>query len=118
MILNVWFIIQLEPAPILFLAGLYEGGISEIESNVASVIGKISGLHAIIIPEALYDLVLSAEEGYHLDFWLSQMTNITIVTAYPLLIVQNDGYSYNAREKTFYTEELHRKYKFINEEKN
>lgn len=100
----------------LFLAGIYEGEIAQPFWSVSKVFGKMSGLHAIIIPKEYYEDILNAEEPYNLDHWISQIANLECYVAYPLLIVQNDGYSYNKGEKTFYTENLHHRYRFYSDE--
>lgn len=100
--------------PFLFLGGFYEGEPVPISNQIARIEGKLSGLHAMIVPEELYDTLLAAEEPYHLDFWVSMIAKIPIYSAYPMLIVQQDGYSYNMNKVTSYTKNLHLKYKLIN----
>jgi hypothetical protein len=100
--------------PAIFLGGIYEGTPVPITNDIAKVEGKLSGLHAMVVPETLYDLILSAEEPYHLDWWLSMKAKVPIYTAYPMLIVQQDGYSHNEKKITYYTENLHLKYKMVN----
>ena len=109
----------------LFLGGLYEGELKEAPSfnNVKQTEGKVSGFHSIIVPKALYDKLLSAEEPYNFDHWCSVEAKIPIYVAYPFLIMQQDGFSYNAHKKDGsgfgadinYTEGLRHKYKFIDD---
>lgn len=106
----------------LFLAGIYEGELKAMDWNfpgnsnypVSKVIGKLSGLHAMIVHKQLYDKLLSAEEPYHLDYWISMEAKIPTYVCHPFLIIQNDGYSSNTKSITQYNKTLHLKYKLIN----
>lgn len=100
----------------IFLAGVYSGDVIPEFDNFkpfARVRNKISGLHAMIVPALLYDEILNAEEPYNLDYYLSEIAKLKINVCYPFLIMQNDGYSYNKKEKTNYNENIHLKYKLI-----
>ncbi len=98
----------------ILLGGIYEGQIEEVGKNIAKVNDKLSGLHAMIVGEELYDEILSCPEPYHLDYSLSMIRNFPIYTCYPFVIIQNDGFSYNTKSITNYNEGLKLKYKLIN----
>lgn len=96
--------------PFLFMGGVYEGEIKRLTKFTASVEGKLSGLHCMVVPAVLYDTLLAAEEPYQLDYWISMVAKIPVRTVYPFLVLQKDGFSYNAGKITTYTENLHLKY--------
>lgn len=103
-----------KPYKALLLAGLYEGKPYPIYEDFYRVDDKLSGLHAIIVPEGLYDVLLTAEEPYQLDYWISMIAKIPTYITYPFLILQNVGYSYNSKKEVDYNSALHLKYKLAN----
>lgn len=98
----------------ILLGSCYEGEIKQLSDKYGVIEGKLAGLNSVIIPASLYDIILDAEEPYHLDFWISMISKIPVYVAHPFLIVQLDGiFSYNQKEITNYTQSLHLKYKMI-----
>lgn len=116
----------------IFLGGLYEGNITYVKrlstglmTSYAMVSDKLAGLHSIVIPENLYDFILQAPEGYHLDYYLSQghtigyyTTPTQIYIAYPFLITQGNFPSANGNDMNQLNSTLHLKYKLINGQGN
>lgn len=99
----------------ILLGGIYEGILIKTEGEkIAQIQRKFSGLHATIIPQSLYNKLLTAEEPYNLDHWISMKSGIHSYVCDPMLIMQNDGYSYNAKEVTQYGKYIHMKYNLIN----
>ena len=109
--INLWHRYALNDG--VLLGGIYEGEVMELFKGVGKVEGKLSGLQAMIVPENLYDIILQAPEPYQLDYHLSMEAKIPIYVAYPFLIIQNDGYSYNVKGQTNYNENLCKKYRCI-----
>lgn len=99
----------------MLMAGLYDGIIDKCYSKYAAVDGKISGLHCYIVKEKFYDRFIGADEDYNLDYVLSAVIKATIYTAYPMLALQYDGYSYNTMKDQVYNYNIHKKYKLHND---
>jgi len=98
------------------LGGIYEGDPKPMGPEITDIYqinGKFSGLHATIFPELMYDIVLSAEEPYNIDHWLSAIRKFPAFVCNPMLIMQNDGFSYNAKCETAYNKMIHKKYNLI-----
>lgn len=95
----------------MFMAGLYDGIIDKTYSKYAAVSGQIAGLHCYIVKEKFYDQYLDAPEDFNIDYTLSEVLKATIYTAYPMLVMQYDGYSYNTQKDQVYNYNIHKKYK-------
>lgn len=97
----------------ILLGGIYEGKLLKFSENVSKIDGKFSGLHATIIPKKTYNLILEAQQPYNLDHWLSTMSKANVFVCDPMLIMQKDGYSFNAKCETAYNKMIHKKYNLI-----
>ncbi len=99
----------------LFLGGFYDANPVSITDQIAKLEGKLSGLHFYLINQNFYDTFLNADENYNLDYWLSapEFGNCVAYATYPMLCIQNDGYSYNIGAHTKYNEGLRARYKLI-----
>jgi hypothetical protein len=117
---NIWEQYQELQSGIL-LGGIYEGTLKpsvEKQLPYAKVLGKLSGLHATIVPQNQYESIMEAKIPFQLDWWLSMEIEIPIYTAYPFLVMQKDGfYSYNAKQVMNYTKYLRSKYLFADDVK-
>lgn len=98
----------------IFLGGMYDGVPHPINENVATVMNKISGLHLYMVHEGFYDKFLMADEAANLDWWLSTQAKANIYVAYPMLALQHEFYSANAKKILNYNYGIDRKYKLIN----
>ena len=100
----------------LFLSGWYDSDPKTVTDKIASLEGKISGLHFYIVRANFYDTLLAADEAYNLDYWLSSPEFGRAITwgANPMVCIQNDNYSYNTRQITQYNTYLHARYKIWN----
>lgn len=94
----------------MFMAGIYDGEIGERFLGYIKVKNRISGLHCYIVRNKFYKQFLEADEAWNLDYDLSHNKKASIYCMWPFLAIQHDGYSYNARNKTTYNYNLHKKY--------
>lgn len=103
----------------ILLGGIYEGEIDKNSEHLKQnhysywerVIGKLSGLHACIIPNSLYDVLLGAEEPYHLDYWISEIAKIPVYVSRPMWIIQGNFPSANNNNMEELNRNLGLKYK-------
>lgn len=98
----------------IYLGGIYDGDVTPFLDGVATVSGKLSGLHCIVVPERFYHHILNADENINLDHTISQTLKARMYVMYPMGIIQRDAYSYNARQVTEYNPYLHTRYKLLN----
>lgn len=97
----------------MFFAGNYTGEFTPINDKVATSTDKIAGMICYIVNAHFYDKFLAADENYNIDHFLTarDLTNAKCYTAYPMLALQYDGFSYNTMMDTQYNPEMHRRYK-------
>lgn len=100
----------------IFLGGFYDGTPVSVKPGVARIDDKLSGLHCIIVNDHFYDKFLEADENINLDWVLSEQFKARIYAMYPMGIIQQDGYSFNARQVTNYNEHLGKRYKLLNQQ--
>lgn len=103
----------------ILLGGIYEGSLLHefnIEHNIpfSTVIGKIAGLHAMIIPCTFYKYILNAPENLHLDYHLSEEIKHKIYCMDPMEIIQMPFKSSNGNNMQELNNNLHLKYKLAN----
>lgn len=103
----------------ILLGGLYEGDLLhefDIEHNIpfSTVVGKLAGLHAMIIPCTSYKHILMAAEGYHLDYTLSVGLEHKIYCMDPMEILQGSFPSSNSNNMEELNKNLGLKYKLAN----
>lgn len=99
----------------LFFGGVYAGDIVEKAGrNWGWVSNKVSGLHLYTVNSNFYDKFLTADENFHIDYFLSEQLHARSFCCVPFVAVQNDGYSSNLGAITDYNRTLHLKYKLIN----
>lgn len=101
----------------IFTGGLFSG---EIENNdttlgYSSVKGSMSGFHLIVVNEKFYDTFLSASETMNIDYEISEILKAKIYVAYPILVSEIPGFSYNSGKNQNYSELLCKKYRCIND---
>ncbi len=114
--LNTWITEHTEdnrPCDI-FLTNIYDGTPVPLNYFTARVDGKLSGLTCSIIKSKFYDTLLQAEEPYNLDTWISEIAHANIYCAYPFLVLEKGGYSYNAQNVTNHNHLIETRYKLIN----
>lgn len=99
----------------IYLGGMYDGTPVPINENVAVVKDKISGLHLYMVHQNFYDKFLEADEAANLDWWLSIEAKANIYLAYPMLALQHEFYSDNAKKVLNYNYGIEKRYKLINE---
>lgn len=99
----------------IYLGGLYDGHPVPFNENLAIVPDKISGLHMYMVNQNFYDKFLEADEAMNLDGWISMEAKAKIYLAYPILGLQHEFYSDNAKKILHYNYGIEKRYKLINE---
>lgn len=98
----------------IYLGGIYDGTPVPISDCIATVSDKISGLHMYMVHQEFYDTFLQADEAANLDWWISTQAKAKMYLAYPMLALQHEFYSDNAKKVLHYNYAINKKYKLIN----
>ena len=97
----------------LYMGGVYSGNIIPINENVGKIEGEFNGLHCTMFNSKFYDKFLSIETDKNIDYVIScgKYVECESYCAYPMLVIQNDGYSDNVKSFTNYNQILTQQYK-------
>lgn len=97
----------------IFLSGAYDAHIEPYSEHLRRVT-KFSGLHCYMVNSRYYDYFLSASEIINIDKWMSTpgYGKSNAYLAYPMLIMQHDGFSDNVRRMTDYNKNIRNRYEF------
>lgn len=106
---------ELPPDWEIYLGGIYDGTPIPIGEHIAQVQDKISGMHLYMVHQGFYDKFLQADEAANIDWWLSTEAKAKMYLSYPMLGLQHEFYSDNAKNISTYNYGIEKRYKLINE---